>query len=218
MSDLLEQLAAPFDPAVISWRVGSTNADKTRGMALAYIDARDVQDRLNQVMGAQWQCRYLPMHNGTTCCEIGLLLEGDWLWRSNGAGATDFEGDKGAYSDAFKRAAVMWGIGRYLYDLPAPWVAVEARGKSVFISKDEFLVLRKLLAGEKPKSARQGHKDGDYPRLEAGLRQAAAKGAKALREFWIDEQAAIADLPDGWRRALTDEKDRLKAELERVAA
>jgi hypothetical protein len=47
------------------------------------------------------------MSNGSTCCEIGLLIEDDWLWRSNGAGNTDFEPDKGAYSDAFKRAAVL---------------------------------------------------------------------------------------------------------------
>lgn len=47
----LDDLRKPFDPASISWRVGSTTKDKTKGMALAYIDARDVQDRLDAVCG-----------------------------------------------------------------------------------------------------------------------------------------------------------------------
>jgi hypothetical protein len=37
------------------------------------------------------------------------------------------EADKGGISDAFKRAAVKWGIGRYLYDLKSPWVPCESR-------------------------------------------------------------------------------------------
>ena len=58
-SDDFRRLTAPFDPARVSWRVGSTNKDKTRGMALAYIDARDVMDRLDDVCGPEgWQRRY----------------------------------------------------------------------------------------------------------------------------------------------------------------
>jgi hypothetical protein len=210
---IFAQLAAPFPPERVSWRVGSTNAEKTRGMALAYIDARDVQDRLQQVMGAHWQNRFVPMSNGTMCCEIGLLLEGDWLWRSNGAGATDFEGEKGAYSDAFKRAAVMWGVGRYLYDLDAPWVAVEAKGRSVFIKKDELPALQALLRGDKPKSAHQAHKDGDYKKIETALR--ACANATRLSACWKANQATIATWPAGWRQAITEEKDACKAALEK---
>lgn len=40
---------------------------------------------------------------------------------SNGAGETQVEGEKGKFSDAFKRAAVLWGVGRYLYYLPNTW-------------------------------------------------------------------------------------------------
>ena len=55
------------------------------------------------------------------CCEIGLKIDGEWLWRSNVAGETQVEGEKGQGSDSFKRAAVLWGVGRYLYYLPTVW-------------------------------------------------------------------------------------------------
>ena len=119
--ELIDALKEPFPPAAVSWRVGATSKDKTKAIALAYIDARDVMKRLDDVMGLDWQCRY-PFEG---CCEIGLKINGEWLWRSNGAGQTDIEGEKGQYSDAFKRAAVLWGIGRYLYYLPNTWVEID---------------------------------------------------------------------------------------------
>src|SRR6185437_12231004 len=123
MADILAQLSAPFPPERISWRVGSTTQDKARGMALAYIDARDVQDRLDEVCGAMWQVRTPWSAGERIACEIGIKIGDEWVWRGDGAGATDVEADKGAFSDAFKRAAVRWGIGRYLYDLESSWVA-----------------------------------------------------------------------------------------------
>ncbi len=141
----LTKLSAPFPIDRIEWRVGSTNKDKTRGMALAYIDARDVMARLDDVCGPEnWQSRY-PHANGKTCCDIGIKIDGEWVWKSNGAGDTDFEGQKGAFSDAFKRAAVLWGIGRYLYDIQSPWVEIEQAGRSFRITDSEFPKLRAAL-------------------------------------------------------------------------
>ena len=40
----------------------------------------------------------------------------DWVRKSDVGTQSTFEGDKGMYSDALKRAAVQHGIGRYLYD------------------------------------------------------------------------------------------------------
>jgi len=140
----LELLKAPFDPAAISWRVGSTTKDKTKGMALAYIDARDVQDRLDAACGsAGWQCRY-PHANGKTVCAIGIKIGDDWIWKEDGAGDSDVEAEKGALSDAFKRAAVRWGVGRYLYDLESPWVKLDGNK----IDASEYSRLRALLAGK----------------------------------------------------------------------
>jgi len=52
-----------------------------------------------------------------------------------GAENSDIEPVKGGLSDSFKRAAVQWGIGRYLYSLGAVWVDVEQRGKNVYITE-----------------------------------------------------------------------------------
>lgn len=124
---IIQELREPFPADVVSWRIGASNKEKTSGIALAYIDARDVMQRLDKVMGLEWQCRY-PFEG---CCEIGLKINGEWMWRSNGAGQTDIEGEKGQYSDAFKRAAVMWGIGQYLYYLANVWVPLENGGKKL---------------------------------------------------------------------------------------
>ena len=231
---IFTKLAAPFPPERISWRVGSTNRrrweearkanaelPKRRGQALCYIDARDVMERLDATMGAHWQTECVPMHNGSMCCRIGLLIEGDWLWRADGAGPTGDVGDpqqremaiKGGYSDAFKRAAVQWGIGRYLYDIDAGWIDLDDYWA---IPKDAYSRLEALLRGEKLKSARQARKDGDYHRIEALLRT--CKTIKALGTLWKTEQAKIATWPEGWRAAITEEKDRLKARLEEGVA
>jgi hypothetical protein len=145
MSDFLKRLAAPFPPDRISWRVGSTTQDKKRGMALAFIDARDCMERLDEVCGpGGWQNRY-PHAGEKTVCEIGILIGEQWVWKADGAGNSDVEAAKGALSDAFKRAAVRWGIGRYLYDVRSPWVALEPAGKSYKIADSELPRLRAVL-------------------------------------------------------------------------
>lgn len=143
-------LKAPFSPAQVSWRIGSTTADKKKGMALAYIDARDVMDRLDAVCGEDgWQCNYSPAPGNAIICNIGIKDgHGDWIWKADGAGATDVEGEKGMLSDAYKRSAVRWGIGRYLYDLDSPWVEIVPMGRSYRIADHEKARLERLLAGK----------------------------------------------------------------------
>jgi hypothetical protein len=151
---LLHKLKDPFPADRISWRVGSTKKDKSKGLALAYIDARDVMQRLDEVCGpAGWQCDY-PHAGEKTVCRIGIKVGDEWIWKSNGAGNSDIEAEKGALSDAFKRAAVLWGIGQYLYDLESPWVTLDTEkgpdGKVYVkgIAKHEFSRLHKLLGGK----------------------------------------------------------------------
>jgi hypothetical protein len=142
----LKALALPFPPKQISWRVGTLTQDKTRGLALAYLDARDVMARLDDVCGPSgWQATY-PHAGQKTVCSIGILCGEHWVWKSNGAGDTDVEQEKGALSDAFKRAAVLWGIGRYLYDVPTIWAKVKQQGRSFVISDDEMDRLADILA------------------------------------------------------------------------
>ena len=97
------------------WRVQSAN--QWGASCVAYIDARDVQDLLDEVCEPEnWQCRY-EEHKGNLFCGIGICSykEGEWVWKWDCGTESNVEKQKGEASDAFKRAAVMWGIGRFLY-------------------------------------------------------------------------------------------------------
>lgn len=147
-------ISSPFEPEKISWRVGSTNkkseerrtkeknAPATKGLALAYIDARDVMQRLDDVVGiGNWQDRY-ECHGPRTICYLSIKIGDEWVTKADGAGDTAVEAEKGGMSDAFKRAAVKWGIGRYLYDVKSTWVALDEYGR---IKATEYTRLRSIL-------------------------------------------------------------------------
>ncbi len=154
MKELMSELTKPFPPTSVKWRLGKTAKGGERGMALAYIDARDVMERLDQCFGFDWSDNYEETARGRIICHLSLKIGDEWITRSDGAGDTAYEGEKGAISDAFKRAAVKWGIGRYLYDLDAAWVDIEARGDSYIIARHEYKNLNSLLSGQ----SRNGHK------------------------------------------------------------
>lgn len=193
----IKALSAQFDPDKIDWRVGSVTKDKTRGMALAYIDARTVQDRLDDVCGPFWQCRHEVAPDGKkTTCHIGIKIDDEWIWRSDGAGETDFEGEKGGYSDSFKRAAVRWGIGRYLYDLSSPWVALK---DGRYILESEMPKLRAVLTNAAPVAT--PNKD-----LTEKLKASVADGAaKDKRRF--DTPATNEQFNDKRFHGLTNDKE-----------
>jgi hypothetical protein len=143
--DLFDALSAPFPPDAVEWRVGPTNeryrkeGELLKGQPLCYIDARAVMDRLDTVCGMDgWQCDYDFGHGGSVVCNLKLKMpSGEWLTKADGAGVTDMEAEKGALSDALKRAAVRFGLGRYLYDIKAPRIVLEQRGKSAVIPDAE---------------------------------------------------------------------------------
>lgn len=111
---LLKQLKNPFEPGMVKW----TNKGGKSPKPLAYIDARDVMKRLDDVLGADnYQTKYVQVGDGFIC-ELSVLLDGVWITRSDGANNTKIEPIKGGISDALKRAANAWGVGRYLYYLP----------------------------------------------------------------------------------------------------
>jgi hypothetical protein len=203
-----DRLAAPFGPSKVSWRIGSTTEKdgKSRGMALAYLDARDVMDRLDDVVGPEgWQCDY-PHAGAKTVCRLGLLLDGQWVWKADGAGDTDVEAEKGALSDAFKRAAVRWGIGRYLYDIKSPWVELEGSGKFKKIAGHEYAKLEGLLKAYRPNVR---------PMTVAHMLSeiaACAGEIQALETLKAEEAFRI-----GYRAASRDDKAKIMAALNPVA-
>lgn len=95
------------------WRVQSAN--KYGASCVAYIDSRQVQDVLDTVIGVgNWQCKF-EEHKNNMFCSIGVLFPSGWVWKSDCGTESQVEKQKGEASDSFKRAAVMWGIGRFLY-------------------------------------------------------------------------------------------------------
>lgn len=122
-----ERLAMPFNPSCVEWRAQTVNKrDGKSALALAYIDARSVMARLDEVVGPQnWQDKY-RYEGDRTFCELSLRIDGEWLTKSDTSDDSNMEAAKGGASGAFKRAAVKWGIGRYLYDVDAIWADCEA--------------------------------------------------------------------------------------------
>ncbi len=164
----LAALRAPIPVNRIKWRVGATNRDKSKGMALAYIDARVLQDRLDDTVGIEnWQNEIVQLHGGTYICRLGIRVQGEWIWKSDGAGATDFEPEKGACSDAFKRSGVQWGVGRELYALDSIWVAIEESGRGHKIKKGEFARLNNSIGNASQPAAEPEAPEPESPEPEA---------------------------------------------------
>lgn len=131
--DIYEQLSAPFPAKDIEWRIGNVNRNKMEGLAMPYITNRAIMERLDQVFGPMgWQNQFIPWRDNSQLCGISVQEpdSGEWITKWDGADNTAFEGTKGGLSDSMKRAAVQWGIGRYLYNLNAIWVRVVQKGKN----------------------------------------------------------------------------------------
>jgi hypothetical protein len=127
-------LAAYFPPHEVKWL--PKNVKNGRALGLAYITARAVMDRLDYVLGPDnWQDRYEELPSGSVRCRLMIRFEpeGEWVEKSDVGGRSEQpdEGDrdKAANSDALKRAAVKFGIGRYLYTLSATWGDYDERAK-----------------------------------------------------------------------------------------
>jgi hypothetical protein len=152
----LKKLKEPFPGREIEWRVqqcGKKNG-KFWAMVLCYLQARAVQNRFDQVVGPEnWQTKYRPIQVGSESgveCTISVKIAGEWIEKTNVAPMTDIEKLKGAYSDSFKRAAVEWGVGRYLYELepkfaeivdgPGPMIkSAFTKEKEKFFWKEPFV-------------------------------------------------------------------------------
>lgn len=121
----LDKLRECFPAEDIEWRIGrsGTKGDKPWAMALAYVTARAIQERLDEVFGVEgWQTDYTATPHGILC-HLKVKIDNEWITKTDGAPETEFEAFKGGISGAFKRAASAGlGIGRYLYNLDETFV------------------------------------------------------------------------------------------------
>lgn len=105
-----------LSPMPYKFRLQSAKYGKAT--VVSYIDSRQVQDKLDEAVGAEnWQVNY-EVVKGNLFASIGILTPNGWVWKSDCGTESNIEKEKGEASDSFKRAAVMWGIGRFLYSLP----------------------------------------------------------------------------------------------------
>lgn len=137
-----ERLAAPFEIGELKFYPGAKTKDGAKARVFTYIDARAVMDRLDEVVGpGYWQTRYTVRSENDKAveCTLGILMDGIWVEKADvgypnearDAGSPDKEPYKAAYSDALKRAAVQFGIGRYIYslELANDYIAIDQWGK-----------------------------------------------------------------------------------------
>ena len=129
--NILNELKRPFHPSHISWKPQAITKDQTKAMACAYGDLRAYQNRLDEVCGMDWSVSYTPWGNDRIICHLTI----NGVTRSSsGEGDSQAErseiGGTAAEAQAFKRAAAMFGLGRYLYELPSSWVEYDPQAKT----------------------------------------------------------------------------------------
>lgn len=129
-----DALAAPFDASEVKHKPAVVKGN--RALALHYVDARTIMDRLDNVVGvAGWRDEYEFLPDGSCLCRLSVKIGDEWITKVDVGGESEQkdEGDrhKAAVSDALKRAAVKFGVGRYLYRLPSQWADYDPATKTL---------------------------------------------------------------------------------------
>lgn len=137
--------AAPSVPLeVVEWRVDSKPTDVkaklSRCRYVPYLNAPIVARLLDEWVGpGGWKDEYTDGQiagKAAMWCHLSVRVGIEWVTKSDVGVASNMEPQKGAVSDAFKRAACLkWGVGRNVYDLPTLWgpckVSVKGNGEAV---------------------------------------------------------------------------------------
>ncbi len=145
------------------WKVQTISKYKPQATCVAYIDARDAENMLDNVCGPEnWQDAYREI-KGQMFCGISIKCNDEWITKWDTGTSGNFEKEKSLSSDAFKRAAVKWGIGRFLYDTDVIYIAtneakkdknypypVDSNGKRIWNLTKHFNNNKKANSGIKP--------------------------------------------------------------------
>ncbi len=121
--EILKQLAAEFPEDRVHLKPGVMNKDHTSAMMLSYLQHTDVAQRLDDTVSS-WEFRQVEsVGDGKSVTIVGeLTING--VTRTNAGIGGDY---KEAYSDCIKRCAMLFGIGRYLYDQEKAWVPYDEK-------------------------------------------------------------------------------------------
>jgi hypothetical protein len=148
IAEKLDKLSQPFHPKDVQWRVTNKSQDGKKGMVAAYADPRAYSARLNEVFTpAGWSFELVTetttgltrMRHGksvpTGKVSVIATLEIFGISKKASTGemwADDDNAVTRAEAQAKKRAASMFGLGEYFYELKSLgsklWVPLDERG------------------------------------------------------------------------------------------
>lgn len=128
---MLEKLRKPLKNR---WRVlqHKDRGGKDKVIMAAYVDSRDVQNALDNAVGVGNWCDEYYSVGDHTYCRIGINIDDQWVFKSDAGAPTKISSEKGLASDAFKRAAVKWGINRDAYEFEQMELDAKKWGKNWF--------------------------------------------------------------------------------------
>jgi hypothetical protein len=155
-TDIWAQLSAPLPEGVISWRQDGrpiARDGKYFARFVAYIEANTVRERLDGVVPGEWDLTLellpalIPNDGDETGCSFKARLQILGVIREDVGTGRDY---KQAATDAFKRAAVRFGIAHELYAYAQNWVQVDGDGKYARPLEDPAeAYARKIARGER---------------------------------------------------------------------
>lgn len=194
LKKILLALSAPMP---YKWRVQSFSKNKPQATCVAYIDARDAMQRLDDVCVYGWQRRHVEI-KGHIYCEVGIVMpDGSVLWRMDCGTESNTEAEKGESSDSFKRACVNFGVGRFLYDLDMVYLpadmkkekdsypsVVDDNGKKVWDLTKHINAMK-----GKPRNLTIG--DAEFAELNRLLDETGSDKIAFCQYFGIDSVAAL---------------------------
>lgn len=191
-----KRLQAPMPPEAVEWRVqtGGEKNGRIWALVVPYADSRWLMSRLDEVLGPEnWRDEYVtgPGGKGSILCHLSIRCGDEWVTKSDVGDESNIHAEKGAVTDAFKRACVKWNVGniRALYQASEGFAKVHPGGR---------------LEGMTPKKAGSKRFKYDPPHIDLAAKPAAVQ-ARVVEET---EQAPQREL------AQPERLEYLRAQLE----
>lgn len=190
-AELFAALAAPFEGDEVKVR-------SQQGRQLHYITARVAMNRLDSVLGPEnWWDDYEAFGGGVKCLLTVRLPDGTTITKAGIGGITPMhdasDSDKTGESDAIKRAAVKFGVARYLYRDGVPDFVADYHGEP---SQPEPPRQAPQRQHEAPRQDGEWKQYDGPPRSGKGLFAALKKLGDETGMNWIKYANDLAKLQD----------------------
>jgi len=205
LAEILKELARPFPVEAIQWKPGVLSQDRSRALALPYVDSREYMERLDKVC-PDWQDSYevtvLPDRILVICRLTvgGITRTGDGeALLADARGEVDENALTSASAQAFKRACAKFGLGRHLYSIPKVWVEYNNG-----FTQEALEILRNAVTGETPDTpdAKESHgqnsQNGAASRSEDIVVKFGKHSGKTLRQIAEEDPEYLRWLAANW--------------------